>query len=327
MDYHKQFAGIRTWLTQTIIGQKPLCESLLITLLADGHLLAEGPPGVAKTLAVRALSACLDATFSRIQFTPDLMPADLTGTDVFQPQNGTFTFIPGPLFNNLVLADEINRAPAGVQSALLEAMAEKQITTGTVTRTLPEPFVVMATRNNSDCEGTSELPVAQLDRFILSVQVPFPSACDEKLIVRDNRRKEPAGEADFAYAGLNGTDKPRITPQMLQAARHEIKQIHIAPAVEDYIIRLTGATRHETGHGSVAALLEHGAGPRATIALDRCARTRAWLGGRDFVSPEDVRALAPGVLRHRLTPSFSAQAAGHTRDMLLARLLNLVPVC
>ena len=307
---------LRGYLNSQVIGQTELVNQLLVALLADGHILVEGPPGLAKTRAVKCLADCIEGDFHRVQFTPDLLPADLTGTDIFRPETGEFVFQTGPIFNSLILADEINRAPAKVQAAMLEAMAEKQITAGRNTYSLPELFLVMATQNPIEQEGTYPLPEAQLDRFLIHLNVDYPDAKSELDILRLNR-----GEAQ----GNNETTPPNITQSEIFAARKAILEIHMAEPIEQYIIRLIMATRSPSQYDDILAQwLEMGVSPRATIALDRCARAHAWLNGRDFVSPEDVQVMAFPVLRHRLLLSYQAQAEGVTPNQVIEKLLSLV---
>ncbi len=310
---------LKPWLATRIIGQEGLIDRLLIALIADGHLLVEGAPGLAKTKAIKTLAEGIEGDFHRIQFTPDLLPGDVTGTDIFRPEDGSFRFQPGPIFHNLVLADEINRAPAKVQSALLEAMAERQISVGRTTYPLPPLFLVMATQNPIEQEGTYPLPEAQLDRFLMHVRVDYPNVDAERQILKLARR-----EADTT---TTETAPVKLPQAAIFAARQESLAMHMAPAVEEYLVQLVIATR-EPGHydPQLAGWIEFGASPRATIALDRCARAHAWLAGRDYVSPDDVQAIAADVLRHRLILSFDAEAAGVTRDRVIARLLELVPV-
>ncbi len=314
----EHFSSLKEHLSSQIIGQHALVENLLIALLANGHLIVEGPPGLAKTRAVNALAQGLEADFHRVQFTPDLLPADLTGTDIYRPEDGTFVFQPGPLFRNLVLADEINRAPAKVQSALLEAMAEGQITVGRNTYPLPELFLVMATQNPIEQEGTYPLPEAQLDRFLMHVEIDYPDAASELEILKLNR-----GEA---LKVAKKTVK-EITQDDIFAARKEVMKIHMAPAVENYIVDLIMATRNpEKYDAKLKQWLAYGASPRATIALDRCARARAWLNNREFVSPEDVQAVFHNVLRHRVLMTYQAEAEGISSNQLLDHILSLVAV-
>ncbi|EAS40919.1 MoxR family ATPase [Photobacterium profundum] len=310
------FQRLKTYLETQVIGQPDLVKQLLIALLADGHILVEGPPGLAKTRAVKILSDCIEGSFHRVQFTPDLLPADLTGTDIFRPETAEFTFQPGPIFNSLLLADEINRAPAKVQAAMLEAMAEKQITTGRKTYPLPELFLVMATQNPIEQEGTYPLPEAQLDRFLLQLNVNYPDEASELEILRLNR-----GEA----LGIEKADPVHITQESIFAARKAVLSIHMAEDVERYIIRLTMATRQpERYSDQLANWLQMGVSPRATLALDRCARAHAWLNGRDFVTPEDVQKMAYPVLRHRLLLSYEAQAEGIAADSIVSHLIEQV---
>ena len=309
---------LEQWLEGQIIGQKDLIHKLLIALLADGHLLVEGAPGLAKTRAIKQMSEGIEGSFHRIQFTPDLLPGDVTGTDIFRPQQGVFEFQQGPIFNNLILADEINRAPAKVQSALLEAMAERQVSIGTRTYPLPSLFLVMATQNPIEQEGTYPLPEAQLDRFLMQVNVTYPDANAETQILR-LARNEATGTAPPAPAQINESD--------IVAARAEVLALHMAPAVEEYIVQLIMATRSPDSYDAeLAQWLEFGASPRATIALDRCARANAFLQGRDYVSPDDVQAVATDCLKHRLIISFEAEAAGVTSEQVIDRLLSIVPV-
>jgi MoxR-like ATPase len=314
------FQALKQYVAGQIIGQDALVESLLIALLADGHLLIEGAPGLAKTRAIKVLSQAIEGDFHRIQFTPDLLPADLTGTDIFRPQDGSFVFQSGPLFHNLVLADEVNRAPAKVQSALLEAMAERQITVGATTYPLPPIFLVMATQNPIEQEGTYPLPEAQLDRFLLHVKVDYPNADAEKLILHLARR-----EAQQTSAAAPPFAK--LSQATLLAARQQVLGLYMADNLERYLIEIILATRNPARYSSeLASWIQWGASPRATIALDRCARAHAWLAGRDYAGPEDIQVMAFDVLRHRLVLSYEAEAAGHTADDFIAKLIALIPV-
>ena len=314
---HEAFKQLSHYLQQQVIGQEHLVENMLIALLADGHLLVEGPPGLAKTRAVKALAEGIEGDFHRVQFTPDLLPSDLTGTDIYRPEEGSFQFQAGPLFHNIVLADEINRAPAKVQSALLEAMAESQITVGRTSYPLPELFMVMATQNPIEQEGTYPLPEAQLDRFLMHVAIDYPQADVEQAILRINR------------AEAISSDKPQIVPlskQQIFAARQASLKIHMAEEIEQYLVHLIIATRQpERYNPELAGWLQYGASPRATIALDRCARARAWLKGRDFVTPEDLQAVYPNVMRHRIILSYEAEAKGISADQVLQQLIACVP--
>ncbi|MDG1752171.1 MAG: MoxR family ATPase [Thalassotalea sp.] len=314
----EHFSSLKEHLSEQIIGQHALVENLLIALLANGHLIVEGPPGLAKTRAVNSLAQGLEADFHRVQFTPDLLPADLTGTDIYRPEDGTFVFQPGPLFRNLVLADEINRAPAKVQSALLEAMAEGQITVGRNTYPLPDLFLVMATQNPIEQEGTYPLPEAQLDRFLMHVEIDYPDAESELKILKLNR-----GEA-IKHEKKKVSE---ISQADIFTAREEVMKIHMAPAIEKYIVDLIMATRQpEKYDDNLKKWLAYGASPRATIALDRCARSRAWLQGRDFVGPDDVQAVFHNVLRHRILLTYQAEAEGISSNQLLDHLLSLVAI-
>ncbi len=319
----QQFSTLKQRLEQQIIGQPVLVERLLIALLADGHLLVEGAPGLAKTRAIRQLGEFIEGSFQRIQFTPDLLPADLTGTDIYRAAQGCFEFQRGPLFNNLILADEINRAPAKVQSALLEAMAERQISVGTSTYQLEEPFLVMATQNPIEQEGTYPLPEAQLDRFLLHVRIDYPSADAERSIL--HLAREEAAGCSAATAAVSPATV--ISRQQLAQARSQVLDIYLADNLENYLLQIILATRQPQRYGdNLAGLIQYGASPRATIALDRCARSRAWLAGRDFVTPEDIQNLAFDVLRHRVLPTYEAEAEGYTVDHLVTELLNRIPV-
>jgi MoxR-like ATPase len=318
---HAQFVALKEDLSATIIGQAALVERLLIALLADGHLLVEGAPGLAKTTAIRALASRLEADFARVQFTPDLLPADLTGTDLWRPQEGRFEFQPGPVFHPILLADEINRAPAKVQSALLEAMGERQVTVGRHTYPLPRVFLVMATQNPIEQEGTFPLPEAQLDRFLMHVRVGYPDAGAEAQILRLAREKalQTLEHRSDVVAQL-----PLAT---IEAARKAVLEVHLAPQLERYLIELVLASRDATPYdGTLADRIAWGASPRGSIALERCARAHAWLAGRDFVTPDDIRAVAPDVLRHRVLPSYEATAEGWDGDRLVEALLECVPL-
>ena len=317
MSHHALITDLKNWLTQQIIGQERLVDRLLIALLADGHLLVEGAPGLAKTKAIKDLSRAIEGDFHRIQFTPDLLPSDITGTEIYRPEDGSFRFQPGPIFHNLVLADEINRAPAKVQSALLEAMGEHQVSVGRESFTLPPLFLVMATQNPIEQEGTYPLPEAQLDRFLMHVTIGYPSTEAERRILQLVRNE----------AQNKLPEAPQIIKQEdLFAARQEILGMHMAPAVEEYIIQLIMATRQPEAYGDdLAKWLEYGASPRGTISLDRCARAHAWIQGKDFVSPDDIQAVFFDVLRHRILLSFEAEASGITPDKVLTTILERVP--
>jgi MoxR-like ATPase len=320
-SHYDVISSLQQQLNQRIIGQPALMLRLLIALLADGHMLVEGAPGLAKTKAVKELAAGIECNFQRIQFTPDLLPSDLTGTDIYRPQEGIFTFQAGPLFHNLILADEINRAPAKVQSALLEAMAERQVTIGRNTYPLPDLYLVMATQNPIEQEGTYPLPEAQLDRFMMYVRINYPDATVEQQILQLARAEAlQASVADRAMASL-------VTQKQVLAARREVLDIYLSPALEEYLVQLIIATRDPSPYSSeLASWLSFGASSRATIALDRAARAHAWLHGRDYVSPEDIHALAHDILRHRIHLSFEAQAEGVTTDHFITQLLNQVAV-
>ena len=311
---------LKNTITAQIIGQEVLVERMLIALLADGHILVEGAPGLAKTRAINVLSKGIEADFHRVQFTPDLLPSDLTGTDIYRPQQGTFEFQKGPLFHNLVLADEINRAPAKVQAALLEAMAERQITVGGASYLLPSLFMVMATQNPLEQEGTYPLPEAQLDRFLLHIKIDYPKAAHEKEILHLARFEEKGSNAQK-------TQNKAITQQQLFAAREEILDVYMSDELEDYLLQLILATREPAAYGDdLAAWIQYGASPRASIALDRCSRAKAWLNQRDFVTPEDIQNIAYDVLRHRLIMSYEAEAEGITADRFIKELIARVAV-
>lgn len=318
---HDAFKALQAGLSREIVGQALLIERLLIALLADGHLLVEGAPGLAKTTAIRALAARVEAEFARVQFTPDLLPADLTGTEIWRAQESRFEFQPGPIFHSLLLADEINRAPAKVQSALLEAMGERQVTVGRHTYALPPLFLVMATQNPIEQEGTFPLPEAQLDRFLMYVRIGYPDIEAESEILRLNREQ--------ALAGSVGADKQqheKISQADVLAARKSVLDLHMAPALERYLIEIVLATRDAARYDQeLARRISWGASPRGSIALERCARARAWLAGRDFVTPDDIRAVAPDVLRHRVLPSFEASAEGWDGERLVQEVLAKVP--
>lgn len=311
----------------SVVGQPRLVNRLLIALLVDGHLLVEGAPGLAKTRAIKALADCIESDFQRVQFTPDLLPADLTGTEVYRPADGSFVFQQGPLFNNLILADEVNRAPAKVQSALLEAMAEQQISVGHQTYSLPSPFMVMATQNPIEQEGTYPLPEAQLDRFLMQVLIDYPDARHEAQILRLVRAETLSKSTDGSAENSTSPQPARFALNELFDARREVLQIYMADDIEDYIVRLISATREPAQYDeSLARWIQYGASPRGTLCLDACSRAHAWLDGRDFVSPGDVQAVVHDVLRHRLLLSFEAEADGVTADDVLTQLLSFVAV-
>ena len=317
MSQHAVITELKTWLSTQIIGQERLIDRLLIALLADGHLLVEGAPGLAKTKAIKDLSRAIDGDFHRIQFTPDLLPSDITGSEIFRPEDGTFKFQQGPIFHNLVLADEINRAPAKVQSALLEAMGEHQVSVGRETFNLPPLFLVMATQNPIEQEGTYPLPEAQLDRFLMHVSIDYPAAEAERRILH-LVRSEARNEAPIL--------PPLISQESIFAARQEVLSMHMAPAVEEYIIQLIMATRNPQAYGEDLAIwIEWGASPRGTISLDRCSRAHAWLKGNDFVTPDDIQEVLFDSLRHRILLSFEAEAAGITPDKVLSTIVDRVP--
>ncbi|TBU95462.1 AAA family ATPase [Phytopseudomonas dryadis] len=318
MQHREALLALRQFLASQILGQEKLIDRLLIALLADGHMLVEGAPGLAKTKAIKELAEGIEGEFHRIQFTPDLLPADITGTEIYRPETGSFVFQQGPIFHNLVLADEINRAPAKVQSALLEAMAERQVSVGRSTYDLSPLFLVMATQNPIEQEGTYPLPEAQLDRFLMHVKIGFPDASVERKILAQAR-----GDA------LNGEAKPehRVSQQAIFAARKEILGLYMADAVEEYLVQLVMASRTPGKFDAeLAEWIAYGSSPRGSIALDRCARAHAWLAGREFVSPEDIQAVLFDVLRHRIILSFEAEASGIDQDRVIQRILDVVAV-
>jgi MoxR-like ATPase len=309
---------LRKHLASRIIGQQEFIDSMLICLLSDGHLLIEGLPGLAKTTAVKAMAEAIEGDFHRIQFTPDLLPSDLIGTDIYRHEKGEFEFRQGPIFHNVLLADEVNRAPAKVQSALLEAMAERQITVGQRTYPLPQLFIVMATQNPVEQEGTYHLPEAQLDRFLMQANVGYPTREEELQILEldSNQLKE--------------APKPPETPLTqhdLFAIRREVAELYLDPKLSNYIVDLVQASRRPKAYDKdLARWCRFGASPRATIALARCARARAWMDGEEFVAPHHIQAVAPPILRHRILLTFEAEAEGITTDDFLSRLLDLVAI-
>lgn len=324
MTIHANFLQLHSQLSQTIIGQQALVERLLVVLLADGHLLVEGAPGLAKTRAIQSLAEQLAVSFQRIQFTPDLLPTDLTGTEIFYAQTGEFTFRPGPIFSNFVLADEINRAPAKVQSALLEAMAERQVSAAGKTRPLPDVFMVMATQNPLEQEGTYALPEAQLDRFLLHTWVGYPNAADELAIMRLVRH-EKSHTANQASRAANQPEPLQLPQSSILSARKAVQKVHLAEPLERYIVDLVQATRNAGRYDEqLGRYIRMGASPRASLALDSCSRALAWLKGRAEVLPEDIQQLAPDVLRHRVLLSYEADAEGIKVDAVIQRLLALV---
>lgn len=315
----RSFQRLKDYMNANIVGQADLVDKLLVALLADGHLLVEGAPGLAKTKAIKKLSEAIEGDDQRIQFTPDLLPSDITGSDIYRPETGDFKFQAGPIFHNLILADEINRAPAKVQSALLEAMAERQVTVGGKTYRLPALFMVMATQNPIEQEGTYPLPEAQLDRFLMYVKIDQPDAAAERRILQIVRNEALEEGAEIPV---------EVMPQQrVFEARREVLNVHLSPALEEYVIQLVMATRKPEKYGEkFKRLVAFGASPRGTIALDRCARAKAWLAGRDFVLPEDVHGVVHDVLRHRVILTFEAEAEGITPDSFLDLLLKRVPL-
>lgn len=321
MTVVEQVQQLEAHASRLIIGQAHLINRMLIALLCDGHLLVEGAPGLAKTRAIKVLAESIEGDFHRLQFTPDLLPADLTGTDIYRPQEGTFEFRKGPLFHNLILADEINRAPAKVQSALLEAMEERQITVGDRSYGLDDLFMVMATQNPIEQEGTYPLPEAQLDRFLLHVEVGYPTIADERRILVLNR--------DEAKSGVRDAFQPPelLSVESIMQARQDILRLHLADELEEYIVNIVVATR-DPGRvdESLDGQVMYGASPRACMGIDRAARAHAWLAGRDYVGPEDIQSVASDVLRHRLVLSFEAEAGGVSSNSVIERVLDGVGV-
>lgn len=319
MKTQPEFLQLRQHLEQVIVGQGALLDRLMIALLTGGHILLEGPPGLAKTTAVNTLASGVHATFQRIQFTPDLMPGDLTGSDIFDPRESVFRFMEGPLFHEIVLADEINRAPPKVQSALLEAMQEHQVTVGSTTRRLPDLFIVMATQNPLETAGTYPLPEAQLDRFLLHVMLTYPSEEDELLILQRDRQQ---------YYGADpvAISSP-LQPATVLQARREIAGIHVEEMLERYIVTLIAATR-DLGRIDTQwqDYLVAGASPRASIGLLRAASALSYLRGQEYVTPEIILEVAPDVLRHRIVLGYAARAASVTADDILRRIVEHVPV-
>ena len=317
-DVRKNILALKNYMETQIIGQESLVKKLIITLLSDGHALVEGAPGLAKTKAIKTLAQSINAKYNRIQFTPDLLPSDITGSDIYLAAKGEFEFCPGPVFANLVLADEINRAPAKVQSALLEAMAERQVSIGGKKYVLPPLFMVMATQNPIEQEGTYNLPEAQLDRFLMYIKIGQPDAAAERKILSLVR-----GEVK----NPDVTSPVKLAVEDILSARREVLNVYMSEAIEEYLIQLIVATRHPENYDKkLAGQVLYGASPRATIALDRAAKINAWLEGRDFVSPEDIHAVVYEILRHRLILTFEAQAEGVTTDDVISALLRLVPL-
>lgn len=320
-ELREKVLGLREHLQSVIVGQDDLIKKMLITLLASGHALLEGAPGLAKTKAIKTLASFINADFNRIQFTPDLLPSDITGSEIYLSSSGTFDFKKGPVFANFILADEINRAPAKVQSALLEAMAENQVSVGGKEYKLPELFMVMATQNPIEHEGTYNLPEAQLDRFLLHIKIDQPNAATEKKILSLVRSE------DMAKNDMAAQNYSKMSVLEVLNARREVLKTHASEAVENYLIALIMATRHpEEYDSSLKDAVRFGASPRATIALDKCAKVNAWLEGREFVTPEDIHAVVYDVLRHRIILSFEALAEGLTTDDVISSLLKVVPL-
>jgi MoxR-like ATPase len=326
MSARETIRDLQTRMGQSIIGQEHIIERILIGLLANGNLLVEGLPGLAKTRAIKSLAQNLDAGLSRIQFTPDLLPSDITGTEVYHQADGRgeFKFSPGPIFNHLILADEINRAPAKVQAALLEAMEERQVTVAGTTHKLPDLFLVMATQNPIEQEGTYPLPEAQTDRFLMKILIGYPDEAAEGEIVRLVRSEEAVHQPK--PGGGDGRPEP-VAQRAVFDARAEIHALHVAEAVERYMVDLVFATRYPERYSEeLRSWIEVGASPRASLALDRCSRAHAWLAGRDHVTPDDVRAVVVDCLRHRIALSYEANASRKTSDEVVHELVKVVAV-
>ncbi|MDQ6959789.1 MAG: AAA family ATPase [Mariprofundaceae bacterium] len=316
VDCLKTLDALRSAIGKVVIGQGALIDRLLIGLLAGGHLLLEGVPGLAKTTLAKAVADCIDVDFHRIQFTPDLLPGDLIGTDIFHQENASFEFMRGPMFHSILLADEINRSPAKVPSALLEAMEERQVTVGNTTYALPDLFWVIATQNPVEQEGTFPLPEAQIDRFLMMLLLDYPTRDEEIDILRLHESDDGQLHAETV-----------VHAEDVFAMRHAIRAIHLAPELNGYIVDMVAATRNpERLDAELDGMLTLGASPRASIALSICARAHAAIRGRDYVSPHDIQSIAPDVLRHRIIPSFDALASGRDRECLIQRLIELTPV-
>jgi MoxR-like ATPase len=310
--------GVRTHIASRIVGQHDLVDSMLICLLSEGHLLVEGMPGLAKTTAVKTLAEAIEGDFHRVQFTPDLLPSDLIGTDIYRHEKGEFEFRPGPLFHNVLLADEVNRAPAKVQSALLEAMGEYQVTVGLRTYPMPPLFMVLATQNPIEQEGTYHLPEAQLDRFLMHVWVDYPNR-DEELAILELDSKQQLEPPDTSYSKLQQSE--------LFKAREDVARLYLDPKLNNYIVDLVQASRRPEAYDKdLGRWCRFGASPRATIALARCARARAWLDGEEFVAPHHIQAVAPDVLRHRILLTFEGEAEGISSNDFIKRLLEVVAI-
>jgi MoxR-like ATPase len=310
--------SVRAHLAASVIGQRALVDSMLICLISEGHLLVEGMPGLAKTTAVKALAEAIEGDYHRIQFTPDLLPSDLIGTDIYRHEKGDFEFRAGPLFHNILLADEINRAPAKVQSALLEAMGEQQVTVGLKTYTLPKLFMVLATQNPIEQEGTYNLPEAQLDRFLMHVWVDYPNRDEELAILElDSNRQQAAAQPPAE----------QLSQDQLFRIREDAAKLYLDAQLNDYIVDIVQASRKPEAYDEgLKRWCRFGASPRATLALARCARARAWLDGDDFVAPQHIQAVAPDVLRHRILLTFEGEAEGITTDDFVRRLLEVVAI-
>ncbi|MCP4126253.1 MAG: MoxR family ATPase [Gammaproteobacteria bacterium] len=321
MSCYEDVKGLEAHINHRILGQEGLITRLLVALLADGNLLVEGAPGMAKTTVIKVLAAGVEGDFHRIQFTPDLLPADLTGTEVFSPQDGSFHFQQGPVFHNFILADEINRSPAKVQSALLEAMAERQVTVGRTTYPLDDLFLVMATQNPIEQEGTYRLPEAQRDRFLLHLSVDYPTPEAELEVLRLVRSQRIDGRS------MEDIESPLVSRASIFSARKQVLALHMAPELEEYIVQLVAASRRPQAYAAdLTDLIAYGASPRGSIALEMSARAHAWLDNRDYVSPEDIHAMAADALRHRILLSYEAEADGVVTDEVIKRLLATVPV-
>ncbi len=326
-DLREKVIALKAHLESKILGQQDLIQKLLITLLASGHALVEGAPGLAKTKAIKTLSDSISAKYNRIQFTPDLLPSDITGSEIYLSGTGKFEFREGPVFANLILADEINRAPAKVQSALLEAMAEHQVSVGGKVYPLPNLFMVMATQNPIEHEGTYNLPEAQLDRFLMHIKIDQPDAITERKILELVRKEDMAcGDDKQCWEEYSKTYE-KMSPEEILSAGHEALSVHTSESVVNYMIELIMATRNPSKYDkNLDQMVKFGASPRATIALDKCSKINAWLDNRDFVTPDDINAVIYDVLRHRIILSFEAMAEGITVDDIIKALLKAVPL-
>ncbi len=329
MTAHEAILKLKDRMAESIIGQEVVVERLVLVLLANGNLLLEGLPGLAKTRAIKSMAKCMESEFSRIQFTPDLLPSDVTGTEIYYDEGGkgTFKFQPGPIFGNLILADEINRAPAKVQAAMLEAMEERQITVAGTTHKMPDLFMVMATQNPIEQEGTYPLPEAQMDRFLMKVLMDYPDEAAEIKVLHLVRGEEGAAHQNGKAKAKKAGNSKAISQDAIFDARKEIFEMHISENIEQYIIQLVAATRHPARFSEqLAKWIQLGASPRGAIALDKCSRAHAWLHGQDHVTPDNVRSIVHDCLRHRIILSYEANAEGITAEQVIDEIVKLVAV-